>query len=324
MHYIYGFPSKTSMLPFLQVITLFTSFFSVISPNDMNKDRDKNRNTTYVAVQRSYKWRPSLPDWRDEYFHRTSINNTNDNCSYNIDLRAGFPPVYDQQNLGACTSFAIGAAIQYDELRQFNHSDLPSFLFIYYNERQLEGHVNTDSGASLRDGIKVIAKQGYSTATLWPYVVSNFKIRPPVEAYMEAVKHRAIQYRRVSQTLEDIKAVLAAGFPIVFGITVYESFESEKVAATGHVPMPSKNEQILGGHALVLVGALDDTKEFIVRNSWSNTFGDNGYIYLPYDYVTNSDLASDFWVVQRVSSVSVTTSIMVSSMPLTYSQMLYI
>ena len=92
-----------------------------------------------------------------------------------------------------------------------------------------------------------------------------------------------------------------ASNPIVFGITVYESFESPEVARTGHVPMPSKKEKVLGGHALLIVGFKDDTSEFIVRNSWSASFGDAGYIYLPYAYVASKDLAQDFWVVRRVS-----------------------
>jgi C1A family cysteine protease len=137
--------------------------------------------------------------------------------------------------------------------------------------------------------------------SIWPYDISRFDVEPPESVYAAAASHKAVEYARVPQTLGDIKQVLASGYPIVFGITVYESFESPDVARTGHVPMPSKKERVLGGHALLIVGFKDDTSEFIVRNSWSAAFGDAGYIYLPYAYVASKDLAQDFWVVRRVS-----------------------
>jgi len=89
-------------------------------------------------------------------------------------------------------------------------------------------------------------------------------------------------------------------FPVVFGISVYESFESEKVAKTGIVPLPENTERMLGGHAIVLVGYDNEKKLFIFRNSWGEQWGDKGYGYLPFEYVCDANLASDFWVVNKV------------------------
>jgi C1A family cysteine protease len=98
-----------------------------------------------------------------------------------------------------------------------------------------------------------------------------------------------------------MKGCLASGFPFVFGFTVYTSFESEEVAHTGIVPMPSEGEQALGGHAVVAVGYNDASKRFIVRNSWGVQWGQKGYFEIPYEYLINSDLADDFWTIKLIA-----------------------
>jgi C1A family cysteine protease len=86
----------------------------------------------------------------------------------------------------------------------------------------------------------------------------------------------------------------------VFGFTVYESFESEQVAKTGKVPLPPRSEQVLGGHAVLAVGYNDAQQSFIVRNSWGPNWGMKGYFWMPYGYVTDPQLASDFWAIYTV------------------------
>jgi C1A family cysteine protease len=153
----------------------------------------------------------------------------------------------------------------------------------------------------IRDGIKSVNRQGACSETLWPYDVSQFTKKPPTICYQSALHHRALSYRRVAHTnLAQLKGCLASGYGFVFGITVYESFESDQVASTGVVPMPAHREQVLGGHALFACGYDDEHQWFIVQNSWSTSFGDKGFIYIPYAYLTSSSLASDFWVIRTV------------------------
>lgn len=97
-----------------------------------------------------------------------------------------------------------------------------------------------------------------------------------------------------------MKGCLASGYPFVFGFSVYESFESQAVAQTGIVPMPSPNEQLLGGHAVLAVGYDDEQGRFIVRNSWGKDWGMEGYFTIKYDYLLNDNLADDFWTIRRV------------------------
>ena len=179
---------------------------------------------------------------------------------------------------------------------------MPSRLFLYYNERAIEGTVSTDSGANIRDGIKSINSQGLCNASFWSYIIKKFAIQPPKSAYTEAAKHPAVQYQRVPQDINQIKSVLAGGFPVIFGFTVYESFESEAMAKTGILNLPANGEQILGGHAVLASGFEDATQRIIVRNSWGTGWGLNGtgYYTMPYAYITNPNLASDLWTVSLV------------------------
>jgi hypothetical protein len=178
---------------------------------------------------------------------------------------------------------------------------IPSRLFIYYGERVIEGTVGTDAGAEIRDGIKVVASLGAPPESLCPYDISKFTRKPSALAFGEAAKHLVTSYERVPQTVDQIRACLAGGDPVVFGFSVYESFESDAVAQTGVVPMPKKTENLLGGHCVVLVGYQHAKKRFIVRNSWGPSWGDGGCCYMPYAYVCNPAMADDFWCVRLVA-----------------------
>jgi C1A family cysteine protease len=221
-----------------------------------------------------------------------------------VDLRPQCPPVYDQGQLGSCTANAIGAAHAFAQMRHYKRNFMPSRLFIYFNERVMERTVDTDSGAMIRDGMKSVAKVGVCTETSWPYDINKFRDKPGSKCYAEAEKNQAIVYRRVLQNLHQLQGALANGTPVVFGFSVYESFESPEVARTGDAPMPARKEQLLGGHAVLAVGYDDKSQRFIVRNSWGTGWGKQGYFTMPYAYVTNPQLAQDFWALDTVEEPS--------------------
>ena len=164
----------------------------------------------------------------------------------------------------------------------------------------MENTLSSDAGAVIRDGFKSISKQGVCAETTWPYDVAKFAAKPPVAAYKEGLNHQAASYARVQQTLGQMKGCLADGYPFVFGFTVYDRFESDAVAKTGKVPLPSHGENVLGGHAVMAVGYDDSKQTFIVKNSWGTGWGDKGYFYMPYSYLTDADLSTDFWTVRLV------------------------
>jgi C1A family cysteine protease len=251
-----------------------------------------------VRTQKRYGWRPDHPDMRDFLMAVQPAKA----LPRRLSLRAQMPPVYDQGQLGSCTANSIGAILEFNELKQGEpDAATPSRLFIYYNERAMEGTISQDSGAEIRDGIKSVAQLGAPPETAWPYVISKFARRPPAKAYRAARKHQALRYARVAQTDMGIRNVLAAGYPISFGFTVYESFESD-VGSDGIVPMPEPDESTLGGHAVVAIGYRHIQRQlyFECRNSWGPDWADDGYFWLPAGYVTSHNLARDFWVIEQV------------------------
>jgi C1A family cysteine protease len=257
---------------------------------------------------RGYGWRPQLPDARDKVYAPRL-----DSAPPEYDLRPSMPPVYDQGQLGSCTGNAIAGAMEYERDRQGLPDFVPSRLFVYYNERALEGTVATDAGAAIRDGIKVVNTDGVCAETLWPYDIGMFAVKPPQRCYVAATTDTAVEYEAV-QTLGDLKDAVASNLSVVFGFTVHQSFESQAVAQTGVMPLPERGDPVVGGHAVVAVGYSDPKGQIIVRNSWGASLGDHGYFYMPYQYLTGSKvsvdsspishahLASDFWAIQAVSS----------------------
>lgn len=245
-----------------------------------------------------YGARPDMPDHRDHLY--SAPLRTLKTLPKHVDLRPGCPPVFDQGALGSCTANAIAAAHRFDQIKQRTPVQIvPSRLFIYYNERAREGTISEDAGASLRDGLTSVAKQGVCDETRWPYLVDDFAKKPSGLAYTEALTHQVLTYSRITRSVSQLKGCLAAGYPFVFGFSVYESFESDEVAETGMVPLPGAGEGVLGGHAVMACGYDDETQRLLVQNSWGVSWGQAGFFLLPYGYIT-SDLAWDFWTIRTV------------------------
>lgn len=255
-------------------------------------------NVQEKPIIRKYGWKKDSTHEGDNYHCFTIYSNHT--LIKKVDLRGHFPEVYDQGHLGSCTANALAGAYEFDEIIERESNIFrPSRLFIYYNERKMEGHINEDSGAEIRDGVMSLVNVGVCPETMLPYDISKFTDEPSEDCYEDALHHKVSEYKRVEQSLEQLKQCLIEGFPFVFGFIVYESFESAEVAKTGMMPMPEENEKILGGHAVVGVGFDDDKQVFIVRNSWGSSWGDKGYFYMPYNFIVNEKYASDFWALRR-------------------------
>jgi C1A family cysteine protease len=251
---------------------------------------------THSTINRGYGWKRGLPDQRKPFCNITFAGD----LPSKVDLRDKCPAVYDQGDLGSCTANALAGLSEFLMIKQGLTPYVPSRLFIYYNERAIEGSISDDAGASLSDGASVMGTFGAPHESLWWYNTAKFKTKPNKSVYTDGAKHRLHEVTRVQQNLDAFRKVLASGVPFVGGFTVYSSFESPSVAANGIVSMPSVDEDVLGGHAILIVGYDDVARHFIVRNSWGSGWGDKGYFYMPYDYLLSSDLADDFWTASKI------------------------
>ncbi|MEB3701611.1 C1 family peptidase [Candidatus Bealeia paramacronuclearis] len=238
-----------------------------------------------------------------------------------------YTTIFDQGPLGSCTGNSLVGALFARQLKELSEANpktaLPTLkvnvhpasrLFVYYGERQLEGTVNEDSGASIGDGIKFIHTTGAPDETVWPYDVSKFAIKPPVTAWTQAYSHKALDPNYMTHDaiipsvtgLNALKLAISSGDLISLGIAVYDSFESDQVAKTGVVPIPDvKKESLLGGHAVLALGYDDKTQLIKCANSWGTSWGDKGYFYLPYKYFEDSSLTDEAWIISTVQKPNV-------------------
>jgi C1A family cysteine protease len=274
---------------------------------------EKPRSAGFTGTRRKiarFGWKPDLPDQRD-YSYAVPAEVVKD-MTPSVDLRAQCPAVYDQGRIGSCTANGIAGALEFDMMKQGLADFTPSRLFIYYNERAMEGTTGSDAGAYIRDGIKSVVSQGDCPESMWTYddtpaqpdgtfpPGAKAATQPSQQCYDNAIHHKAMSYQSVDQNLADMKGCLASGYPFVFGFTVYESFESPEVASTGDVPMPGAGEAIVGGHCVMAVGYDDQDALFICRNSWGPGWGDAGYFYMHYAYLLDTNLSNDFWTIRVV------------------------
>jgi len=209
-----------------------------------------------------------------------------------IDMRNLMPPIYDQLQLGSCSA---NSSTSYDVFLYNNKIEL-SRLFEYYMVRVIEGTVNEDSGATNRDNVSSINKNGICEEIFMPYDISKFTIPPQEEAIINAKQYTISSYVALNN-LNEIKQALAISKPVILGLDVFESFEGSEIAKTGKMPMPLATEQNLGGHSVLVVGYIDADSCLIVRNSWGAAWGDKGYFYMPYDYLTKYTF--DYWIMNK-------------------------
>ena len=278
-------------------------------------------------------WIPDYPDFRDYTEETTEVREIlkgtglplgrtgkrerrSPTSPSAVDLREWCSPVEDQGRLGSCTAQAGAGIIEYYERKSFGRHIDASRLFLYKVTRNLM-KMKGDTGAYLRSTIGAMVLFGVPPEEYWPYDDNpdRFDQEPPAFCYSFAQNYKTLKYYRhdppsasSENILNNLKTYLAAGHPAMFGFTVYSSIE--QATDTGRIPLPSPRDRIEGGHAVVAVGYDDrmavksryGPKEtrgaLLVRNSWGRDWGEEGYGWLPYDYV-NEGLAEDFWSVLK-------------------------
>jgi C1A family cysteine protease len=247
--------------------------------------------------------RPDARDWPVEKLHAKL--GLPAEIPQAVDLRPQFAvPCYDQGELGSCTANAVVGAAEFLGYRDAGtYKYLLSRLALYYATRVLEGSPDEDSGAELRDVIKVGATVGLCGEWAWPYVIGKFTIQPPAFAYRNAATHLFNEYYAIPDATRerDVLVALAAGYPVIFGFLVYEAFQH--IGPDGLVPMPSAPAWAIGGHAVLMMGYDQARRLYLVRNSWGPAWGDGGYFWAPFDYFNDPDQASDFWVLHKEAGI---------------------
>lgn len=227
-----------------------------------------------------------------------------------VDLRQWFSPVEDQGYIGSCTAQAAVGLLEYFEKRSFGRFLDASRLFVYKAERNLLGWTG-DTGAYLRTAMEALVLFGAPPERYWPYDGSpasgnsRYDAEPPAFCYAFGANYQAVRYFRLdpngaptATALANVKRYLAGGFPSMFGFPVYSEFDN--LLPGNLVAFPGPNSHYRGGHAIVAAG-YDDNKmiagdkgALLIRNSWGLGWGDQGFAWMSYRYVTGG-LATDWW-----------------------------
>lgn len=285
-----------------------------------------------MAKKYQFGWLRDLPDIRDfdpgdsakvqagqrgapqqkaaEWLHRRMQNISREGrVPQSVDLSSGFSPVEHQLSLGSCTANAGVGLLEFYERRAYGTFIDASRLFLYKVTRNLMG-VTGDTGASLRATMKAMALFGIAPEDRMPYDISKFEDEPRAFDYAYAANYRSVSYFRLDQAgltppaiLDRVKTFAAGGCPAMFGFTVYNHGN-----ARGELAFPSPEDRALSGHAVVIAG-YDDARQIgnhkgalKIRNSWGEDWGEQGYGWLPYEYVLRG-LAVDFWSLFRAAYI---------------------
>ena len=243
--------------------------------------------------------------------HLTEVDQTekvtNASLPEKVDLRAGFSPIYNQQNTNACVGFATVGGLGEYLMRKKGVKTAFSPRFLWNMGRKLEKSLDQNVGMYFTDAVKVIDAYGMLPEEDLPFNEKLFAYNPkPTQEELdqqkkdltevptskmiqEAKKYKVSQGWVNINSVHAMKKALSKGFPVVFGVNIYDSFY--KTTANGVVAVPKATEVNHGGHAIVAVGYDNSKRQLIIRNSWGTQWGDKGYAYLPYDFLKNEDLA---------------------------------
>ncbi len=225
-----------------------------------------------------------------------------------VDISEYCSPIVDQGFQNACTANAASGMVEYFERRAHGTYIRASRKFIYKTTRNLMG-LQGDVGASIRTTLGSLVLFGAPPEKYWEYSES-VNTEPTAFVYALGGNFQTLKYANIapygtspSETLYNIKLNLTAGFPVIFGFTVYSSITS---CDDGYIKYPLPDETAEAGHAVVAVGFHDSIEisngsytsvgALYIRNSWGTDWGIGGYGWLPYDYITNN-LAFDYWII---------------------------
>lgn len=207
----------------------------------------------------------------------------------------------DQRQLSSCVGNGTAEAVEMlNSMAGYNYVPL-SRLFIYNmsriqdNQIDAGGNPNVDGGTHIRTAFNVLATLGVCDEYLWPYDTSLVMKTPGFKAQRQATGHKIHTAYRIDssgdQRAADILSALRANHPVVFGTDVTAAFEA--ISNDTPIGQPGSNDQILGGHCMVVVGYVNGN--FKIKNSWGKGWAAGGYCFMRPDYLTWGN-TSDLWV----------------------------
>lgn len=179
--------------------------------------------------------------------------------------------------------------------------------YLYWVARSTHDATHTDSGTYLRAAAWQITKVGVPAEKYYPFSTnpSDINATPPLTTHTMASENRikgvySLTARGLPRTSQ-IEASIRADHPVVFGTPVDEAFVQHNGKTVYDVP----KGRTLGGHAMIVVGvrtANSGKREFLIRNSWGESWGDKGHTWVTDQFLRRSE-TSDLWVFTQMQLI---------------------
>lgn len=208
-----------------------------------------------------------------------------------FDFTRAMSPVRNQGNEGTCVAFAsVSGVKEYQDKKEYHKLIRLSPRFLYSLCKEIDGAPFED-GTYPRVAMKVLLNSGVCHESFWPY--APYQKDPARKgADSDAKRFKIKAYARIKSLIEMKRSLLVNG-PFLAGVKVYKSWFTGNVERGGFIPMPKRNEELAGGHAICIVGYDDKLEVLKFKNSWGLNWADKGYGYLPYEYMKK--YCSDAW-----------------------------
>jgi hypothetical protein len=194
--------------------------------------------------------------------------------------------ILDQKSEGACTGFAVAAAINLLNQRAGRDIKVSARMLYEMAKRNDEWPGETYDGSSLRGAINGWKNMGVCEDWMWPYRVGANKGSLTIDMAKNARNNTIGAYYRLKPVISDFHAALNETGVVVASAKVHKGWDDPIDGLIKY------NDKVNGGHAFAIVGYND--KGFWIQNSWSKAWGDNGVaLWLYEDWVKN---VMDAWV----------------------------
>ncbi len=259
-------------------------------------EQQTNQNKEYNM---NFGWKPGKEDFNDYSFSDIKSGLIKiASSSGNEHVIQEFTPISNQLKLGSCVANATVDALEILMGLTGNVTQL-SRLFVYWNARLYDGTTNLDEGTYIKNAFASLSKDGVCPESVWEYNVNKVFAQPPLEAYRQGSDNTIDSYYRIkssgSQRLDEIAAAVRANHPVVFGTGVTNSFLT--YYNDNSVVWAAPKDKIVGLHAMIITGVREVNGElqFLVRNSWGSSWGDQGHTWFESSYILHES-TGDIWV----------------------------
>jgi len=229
---------------------------------------------------------------------------SNSSIPTKVSLEDKFPPVQSQGQYGTCVAWATGYNLKTAlnaiekgwgraDLAKPENQTSPKDLFFNINPKDKGENCY---GTTYTAALDVLVLNGAATMSSVPYAnMGNCSGSSIGNQNNKLSNYRKIAYnyklytntdRTESEgmTVDNFKGYLAQGRPILFGARLGDKFRRWK----GTAVLTSDTYENPGGHGMVVTGYDDSKEAFRVRNSWGTNWGDDGSIWVGYNFFLTS------------------------------------